>query len=136
MPALAADPRFQTNALRMQNREELVRLLTDRLVTRTTAEWMEQFDAVGLPAGPVLDIPEALAHPQAQAREMIVETSHPTAGPVKGLGLPIRFSNGRDNSLRPAPLLGQHTHEVLLELGYSEQDVQRLREENAVLVRG
>jgi crotonobetainyl-CoA:carnitine CoA-transferase CaiB-like acyl-CoA transferase len=135
MPALAADPRFKTNGERMKNREELVAILTERLVTRTTAEWMEAFDAVGLPAGPVLDIPDALAHPQALARDMIVETEHPLAGSVKGLGLPIRFSGGRDDSRRPAPLLGQHTQEVLLELGYSEQDVARLRQENAVLVR-
>ena len=103
-------------------------------MTRTTAEWVALFDAAGLPAGAVLEIPEALAHPQAIARDMIVETEHPTAGPVKGLGLPIRFSGGRDNSLRAAPLLGQHTYEVLLELGYSEQEVEQLVQDNAVLM--
>ena len=134
MPELASDPRFSKNADRMKNREELVRILTARLVTRTTAEWVTLFDAAGLPAGAVLEIPEALAHPQAIARDMIVETEHPTAGPVKGLGLPIRFSGGRDNSLRAAPLLGQHTYEVLLELGYSEQEVEQLVQGNAVLM--
>jgi formyl-CoA transferase len=140
MPELASDPRFRSNAERMANREELVRILTGRLTTRGTDEWLALFDAAGLPAGAVLEIPEALSHPQALARGMIVETRHPTAGPVKGLGLPIRFSGGGNDrndggSPRAAPLLGQHTHEVLLELGYSEQEVDRLAQENAVLMR-
>jgi formyl-CoA transferase len=137
MPELASDPRFRSNSERMENREELVRILTGRLTTRGTDEWLALFDAAGLPAGAVLEIPEALSHPQALARGMIVETRHPTAGAVKGLGLPIRFSgSGNDGgSPRAAPLLGQHTHEVLLELGYSEQEVDRLAQENAVLMR-
>ncbi|RXZ36636.1 CoA transferase [Oxalobacteraceae bacterium CAVE-383] len=134
MPELASDPRFADNTARMQNREALVRILADRLMTRTTQEWVVLCDAAGLPAGAVLEIPEALTHPQAVARDMIVETEHPTAGSVKSLGLPIRFSGGRDNSLRAAPLLGQHTHEVLLELGYSGQEIDRLTEEKAVLM--
>jgi crotonobetainyl-CoA:carnitine CoA-transferase CaiB-like acyl-CoA transferase len=133
MPELAADPRFKTNQDRMANREELVSLLTQRLEQRTTAEWMKDFDAVGLPAGPVLNIAEALAHPQALARGMIVETAHPLAGTVKGLGLPIRFSGmeGASQS-RPAPLFGQHTSEVLRQYGYTQEEIQRLQQEKAV----
>jgi formyl-CoA transferase len=133
MPELASDPRFLTNQDRMANREALVELLTERLRTRTTDEWMALFDVAGLPAGPVLDIPDALAHPQALARDMIVETEHPTAGKVKGLGLPIRFSGGRSDSQRAAPLLGQHTREVLQEIGYPAEEVEQLVRENAVL---
>jgi len=133
MPELATDPRFRTNPDRMANREELVALLTERLQTRTTDEWMALFDVAGLPAGPVLEIPDALAHPQALARDMIVETEHPTAGKVKGLGLPIRFSGGRSDGRRAAPLLGQHTRDVLLEIGYSAEEVEQLVRENAVL---
>jgi formyl-CoA transferase len=110
-----------------------VELLTERLQTRTTNEWMALFDVAGLPAGPVLEIPDALAHPQALARDMIVETEHPAAGKVKGLGLPIRFSGGKSDSLRAAPLLGQHTRDVLQEIGYSAQEVDQLVRENAVL---
>jgi crotonobetainyl-CoA:carnitine CoA-transferase CaiB-like acyl-CoA transferase len=135
MPELASDPRFSNNGARMKNREELVRILSACLTTRTTEEWVALFDAAGLPAGAVLEIPEALAHPQAIARDMIVTTEHPTAGTVKGLGLPIRFSGGRDHASRAAPLLGQHTHEVLLELGYSEGEVDRLVQDNAVMMR-
>lgn len=134
MPGLAADPRFRTNPDRMANREALVELLTGRLQTRTTDEWMALFDQAGLPAGPVLEIPDALAHPQALARDMIVETEHPAAGPVKGIGLPIRFSGGKSDGKRPAPMLGEHTRDVLEELGYSGDDVAQLVSDNAVLL--
>jgi crotonobetainyl-CoA:carnitine CoA-transferase CaiB-like acyl-CoA transferase len=135
MPELAGDPRFATNPDRMANREQLVLLLTERLQQRTTEEWMRDFDAVGLPAGPVLNIDEALSHPQALARGMITETDHPLAGKVKGLGLPIHFSGMQHDEApasRPAPLLGQHTLEVLQRCGYTEQDIRRLQQENAI----
>lgn len=131
-PALAADERFKTNAGRLANREHLVALLTEHLTQRTTADWMEQFDRVGLPAGPVLEIPEVLAHPQTLARDMIVETDHPLAGKTKGLGLPIRFSGLTERHSLPAPLLGQHTREVLDEIGFTDVEIRTLVEEKAV----
>lgn len=132
-PEIANDPRFQTNAKRMEHRGELVRLLTAHTITRTTNEWMEAFDAVGLPAGPVLDISEAVAHPQTLACGMIVETDHSLAGKTKGMGLPVHFSNGRNTPSRPAPLLGQHTQEVLRELGYSREELRELKIAGAIL---
>ncbi|WP_222946607.1 CaiB/BaiF CoA transferase family protein [Caballeronia sp. EK] len=132
-PQLASDPRFATNALRLQHREALVAILNELLVRRSTDEWMAQFDRIGLPAGPVLDIAAALAHPQTIAREMVVETDHPLAGKVRGLGLPIHFSDAKRAGNRPAPLLGEHTREVLMESGYSATDVDRLIEEKAVV---
>ncbi|BCQ26122.1 CoA transferase [Caballeronia sp. NK8] len=132
-PELANDPRFTTNALRLEHREALVAILNGLLVRRSTDEWMAQFDRIGLPAGPVLDIVAALAHPQTIAREMVVETDHPLAGKVRGLGLPIHFSDAKRSGSRPAPLLGQHTREVLRESGYSAAQVDRLIEEKAVV---
>jgi formyl-CoA transferase len=132
-PQLASDPRFATNALRLQHREALVAILNELLVRRSTDEWMAQFDRIGLPAGPVLDIAAALAHPQTIAREMVVETDHPLAGKVRGLGLPIHFSDAKRSGNRPAPLLGEHTREVLMESGYSATDVDRLIDEKAVV---
>ncbi|MDR5835775.1 CaiB/BaiF CoA-transferase family protein [Caballeronia sp. LZ034LL] len=136
MPQLAADPRFADNAGRMANRDELVRLLTERLMTRTTDEWIRAFDEVGLPAGPVLDVSQALEHPQAQARGMVVESHHPLAGDVKGIGLPIRFSNGNaSQSGLAAPLLGQHTREVLREIGYADAQIDAMHESGTVFAR-
>lgn len=137
MPQLAADPRFVNNEGRMANRDELVRLLTERLMTRTTDEWVQAFDEVGLPAGPVLNVAQALAHPQALARGMVVESHHPLAGDVKGLGLPIRFSGGNaSHSGRAAPLLGQHTREVLREIGYVDTQIDAMHKAGAVYARG
>jgi formyl-CoA transferase len=136
IPSLAADARFRTNAARLDHRAELVEILGARLLERTTAEWLDRFDAVGLPCGPVLGVPDAATHPQTLARGMVVETEHPSVGPVRGLGLPIHFSDGGAPGARvsrPAPLLGQHTNEVLLEAGFSEARIDALLGEGAVI---
>jgi crotonobetainyl-CoA:carnitine CoA-transferase CaiB-like acyl-CoA transferase len=132
IPGLAADERFKTNAGRLKHREALVEILTARLVQRTTDEWLVEFDTIGLPSGPVLGVPEAVAHEQALARGMIVETEHPVAGRMRGLGLPIHFSDGCEQSPVAAPLLGQHTVEVLREYGFSDGRIRALEDEGAV----
>ncbi|WP_375508107.1 CaiB/BaiF CoA transferase family protein [uncultured Caballeronia sp.] len=134
IPGLADDERFKSNAGRMKHRGVLVDILTSRLVERTTNEWLTMFDEIGLPSGPVLEVPQAVAHEQALARGMIVETTHPVAGRMRGLGLPIHFSDGRTQSPVPAPLLGQHTAEVLREYGFSDARIGALKDEGAILV--
>jgi len=123
---LGDDPRFRTNADRMAHREELAELISERLQRHDTAHWLEVLDRAGLPVGPILSIPEMLAHPQTLARGMVVETEHPRAGRVRSLGLPVKFSQTPGTVRRPAPLLGEHTYEVLQEVGYSRAEIDAL----------
>ena len=131
-PELIADQRFATNSARMANREELARLLGDHLKQRTTADWLADLDAAGIPAGPINDIAAMAADPQTLAREMVVELDHPKAGRTRALGLPIKFSETPGKIVSPAPMLGQHTREVLLSVGYTDADVDALAAEGAI----
>ncbi|MDL1860195.1 CoA transferase [Betaproteobacteria bacterium PRO7] len=131
-PEWRDDPRFRTNSDRMRNLEALVAAMNAVLVTRTRAQWIEAFDAAGVPVGPVHSIGEALAHPQTQARGMVVDLVHPQAGPTKALGCPLHFSDTPTSIERPAPLLGEHTREVLREYGYSDEQIDALAAEGAI----
>ena len=133
-PALDDDPRFDTNLKRMTNLAELVPLLEARLEARGTDDWLARMEAVGLPAGPVMTICDMHRDPQAVARDMIVETDHPRAGPVKAIGSPIKFSETPGAVSRPAPTLGEHGREVLCEHGYSETEIATLRDKGALIV--
>ena len=133
-PELAADARFATNVDRMRNLEALVPLIGERLRARSSAEWLAAFDAEGVPAGPVNRIGDMLCDPQVLAREMVVEVDHSRAGRVKALGNPIKFSATPGEVRRAAPLLGEHTREVLESLGYSAAQIAKLHEDGAVLV--
>ena len=93
------------------------------LATRTRAEWIAAFDAAGVPVGPVNSIGEALADPQTRARGMVVDLVHPQAGATRALGCPIHFSETPARISRPAPLLGEHTREVLREHGYPDAEI-------------
>jgi crotonobetainyl-CoA:carnitine CoA-transferase CaiB-like acyl-CoA transferase len=131
-PEWRDDPRFRTNSDRMRNLDALVAAMNAVLATRTRAEWIEAFDAAGVPVGPVHSIGEALAHPQTQARGMVVDLVHPQAGPTKALGCPVHFSKTPTSIDRPAPLLGEHTREVLREYGYSDAEIDALAAEGAI----
>jgi crotonobetainyl-CoA:carnitine CoA-transferase CaiB-like acyl-CoA transferase len=131
-PELAADERFRTNGDRMRNLAALTPLIAERLRSRPSAEWIREFEAAGVPVGPVNKIGEMLADPQVAAREMVVDLDHPKAGRTKALGLPIKFSATPGRVERPAPLLGEHTREVLAGLGYSAAEIDRLAKDGAV----
>jgi crotonobetainyl-CoA:carnitine CoA-transferase CaiB-like acyl-CoA transferase len=126
LPELLVDPRFRTNADRMQNRAALVEIISAKTRERTTGELVAALDAAGIPAGPVNRIGEMLADPHVLARKMLVETVHPVAGPTKALGVPIKLSRTPGSVRRPAPLLGQHTREVLREAGFRDAEIDAL----------
>jgi len=117
------DPRFSSNAMRIENRVVLAETLSLVFLKHSTAHWLDAFEKAGVPAGPVLSITEMHADPQALARDMIVSTDHPIAGQVKTIGHPVKFSETPGGVKRPAPLMGQHTAEVLSEIGYSESEM-------------
>jgi len=121
---LGEDPRFATNPDRMAHRQELVSELETVFLTRKTDTWVQLLNEAGIPAGPLLDIAQMHEDRQAIAREMVVEVDHPIAGTVKTLGAPVKF-HGTPGGIRcAAPLLGQHTIEVLTEIGYDLDAVQ------------
>jgi formyl-CoA transferase/CoA:oxalate CoA-transferase len=132
-PDLARDPRFATNADRVAHRARLTAVLEPIFRARTVGEWMELFDGAGIPAGPILSIPQILAHPQVAAREMVLEMEHPTIGTMKALGHPIKLSRTPARAVLPPPLLGQHTAEILEEfLGLSPEEVAALEARGVV----
>ncbi|MDZ7885106.1 MAG: CaiB/BaiF CoA-transferase family protein [Mycobacterium sp.] len=126
-PEMSRDDRFATNDLRVANSKELTRILEEVLVTKTRAEWSEALDAADIPNASVLSVSEVVVAPHTAARGMIESVEHPIAGTVKMTGRPIKFV-GRDRApLRPSPMLGEHTVEVLQAvLDYSDTDIDAL----------
>ena len=96
------------------------------LATRPRAEWTARFHAASVPCGAVRDVAEVLADPQLQAREMIGTLPHPTVGAARVIATPIKLSQTPGRVARPAPLLGEHTREVLEEYGFSAGDIDAL----------
>ncbi len=131
-PEIAGDPRFKDNAARMGNLPALAAALAPHFRRRTTAEWLAILEKAGVPAGPVLSIREMHAHPQTIAREMVPEVEHSVAGRMQTIGLPVKFSATPGKVAGPAPVLGQHTREVLSEIDYSEAEIDALVEARAV----
>lgn len=120
------DARFATNALRVENRAQMVPLVARAMLERPLAEWLEVLRGVGVPCSPIHTLEEALAHPQIAARELIEHTTHPSLGAVRTIGLPVRFDGAPRQAQSTPPLLGQHTREVLLEAGLAEAEIERL----------
>ena len=133
-PELADDPRFADNGRRMANLAALIAALERVFAARPGAEWLAILEDVGVPAGPILDIAEMQRDPQTLAREMVVELDHPIAGRVKTIGAPIKFGATPAKVVRPAPVYGQHTREVLAEHGFSAAEIDQLAAERAVVL--
>ena len=131
-PEWREDPRFRTNRDRMANLEALAAAMNHVIATRTKSAWMEAFDRAGVPAGPVHTIGQALAHPQTLARGMVVDLVHPEAGATKAIGCPVHFSQTPASVTRPAPMLGEHTREVLRSYDYADAEIDELVAEGVI----
>ena len=123
------DKRFETGWLRSQNHEVLEPILNEAMKTRTTHQWLEDFEGVGIPCGPVNTIDQVAADPQVAAREMITEVEHPIAGRFRLVNTPIKLSRTPCQVERACPVLGEHTEEVLEELlAMTGREVDGLKE--------
>jgi len=128
---LAEDASFKTNALRNNNYNALRPKIAEVIERKTTAQWQEILDRAGVPNGPINTVDKVIEDPQVIAREMIVEVDHPVAGKLKMPGVPIKLSETPGSIRRPAPLLGQHTDEILKEiLNLSGEKIEELKNQN------
>ncbi|MFO1057589.1 MAG: CaiB/BaiF CoA-transferase family protein [Dongiaceae bacterium] len=131
-PELAADPRFATNAGRVRNRAALYALLPDLMRRKSQSEWVQGLAPLGVPCSPVNTVDQVFADPQVQARGMRITVPHPLSGTVDLIGNPLKLSATPVTYRRPPPTLGQHTDEVLHELGLGEADIAELRAAGAI----
>jgi crotonobetainyl-CoA:carnitine CoA-transferase CaiB-like acyl-CoA transferase len=128
---LADDERFATNAARVENRRALIPLLQDRLRERTAEEWVEGLDAAGVPVGKVRTVPEALAAAAEAGLPATLGVEHPSAGPLELVASPIWGATDRESATAP-PLLGEHTADVLHELGHDKASIAELAQRGVV----
>jgi crotonobetainyl-CoA:carnitine CoA-transferase CaiB-like acyl-CoA transferase len=126
-PEWASDERFASNGARVANRQEMVRLIGEAIAKKPAAEWLDQLEAAGIPAGPINRISQALGDVQAQHRQMV----RMIAG-IPLVGSPIRFDGARADSDLPPPELGEHTREVLASLGVAEDEAASLRAKGVI----
>jgi crotonobetainyl-CoA:carnitine CoA-transferase CaiB-like acyl-CoA transferase len=132
-PELAEDARFKSGADRMAHLKELEAELAPRFRAKPARYWLAALEQKGVPCGPVYDMLQALADPQAIARDMVVTVEHSTLGPVKTLGLPVKFSATPGKVATGAPLYGEHTREVLREHGFDDAQIEAFAHEGAIV---
>ena len=128
---LIEDPRFATVSLRLANRPELITLLEESFVTRSSAEWIDDLLAVGIPAGPILSYPQAFESEHGKHRKMRIEIDHPVEGTVPNIGFAVKLMGTPQQVRMPPPLLGEHTDQVLAELGIGADERAAFRTQGA-----
>ncbi len=130
---LEHDPRFSSVEARGKNSRELIKILDARFAAKTRDEWLNQLKQAGCICTPIQSLTEVTQDPQAFANSYIIEVNHPELGQMKQVGFPWDFSETPASWRREAPKLGQHTEEILLELGYAKEDISRLRESGEIV---
>lgn len=133
-PELADDARFVTNPRRVDNRDELFLIVNELFATKTTDEWMVVFEGSGMPYAPVNTMQKVFDHPQTHARDMVQEVNFPAAksGKLSLLGPPVKWSDTKPTIRTVPPLHGEHTDEILAEVGVSEDERSKLRQLGAI----
>jgi crotonobetainyl-CoA:carnitine CoA-transferase CaiB-like acyl-CoA transferase len=129
---LLDDPRYTSNSERVRNRQTLLAAIEERTMRMTTAALMETLDAAGVPAGPIRDLKQVFESPQALHMGLALRQPHPTVGEARSVNTPLRLSDTPPSMRLPAPTLGQHTDEVLRELGYDDATLRRWHDEGVV----
>jgi crotonobetainyl-CoA:carnitine CoA-transferase CaiB-like acyl-CoA transferase len=131
-PDLAEDPHYSQNLERVKRRGEVVGIVEDALRAATTAYWTETFGKLDFPCSPVLELGQAVEDPQVVHNEMVITLDHPRIGPYRVVNNPIRMSRTPPKPRGFSPGVGEHTNEVLCELGYSDADLAQLRETRVI----
>lgn len=131
-PELVTDPRFATSGDRKGHENELAGLLEATFSQETTHHWMKLLEAAAVPCGPINDLKQVYSDPQVLQRQMVVELEDPELGTLKNIGIPVKLSLTPGKIRRRAPDLGEHSREILLNAGYTGEEVSRLREAGIV----
>ncbi|HJV44177.1 MAG TPA: CaiB/BaiF CoA-transferase family protein [Bacillota bacterium] len=132
MQELVEDERFANNPKRVEHREELVELICVRMKQKPSKEWRRLLVEAGIPNGPINNMQELFDDPQVIARKMVVEMSHPTAEKIKLVGSPLKLSRTPVEMRNYPPLYGEHTQQLLMELGYSEQQIEEIKSKQII----
>jgi glutaryl-CoA transferase len=129
----AEDPSFKTNAKRVENRDQLIRMLEDLFMQADMAHWLSILEAAGVPCGSINSIDQVMGDPQVKAREMVIDVAHPTAGNIRMVASPLKIPTAPVKVRMPPPLLGEHTEQILQDLlGFDREAVEVLRTEQVI----
>ena len=131
-PEWLEDPRFAEGMARVEHRDALTEEMEEVLADQDVAVWVDRFNAAGVPCGPVLDIEQVFRDPQVLAREMLVEFPHPEVGSFRTTGLPVKLSANPGRIRGRPPLHGEHGREILVELGFSPDDISAYERRGAI----
>jgi CoA:oxalate CoA-transferase len=129
---LKTDPLYATQTARVANRARINAIVGGKLAANSTAYWVETLNKAGVPCGPVNSIAEVFQDPQILAQQMVLDVDQPGHGPVRMLGFPIKFSESPCQVRRPAPRLGEHSDEILNELGFAASEREALRQNGVI----
>lgn len=132
MPDLASDPRFCDNPSRVKNKAELIPILEKNFRERPGDEWLKLLEQEDIPCAPINTLSQLFKEEQVKINEMIIDIDHPTAGKIKTLGIPVKLSKTPGRVQSPPPRLGQHTDQILINLGYTQDEIDRMRNEKII----